>query len=693
LKLAEWTAHELKNIAWLRNLAMKSISHLGARSVAATFLFAGIGLGIVHAQTDADANYTRMVQELDQRFAAGQQRARIFAMSSPLPIRGVYEGSHYALVDWLGDRPLFYTTFNLGSATTQKSRRVWPGGGAGLNLTGSGVTLGEWDGGSVFNHTALAGRLINGDGSTSVSSHATHVAGTMIGSGAGNANARGMSYQARIRFHDFSNDLAEIGALAAGVNRVPFSNHSYGFIAGWRFFPFQGKNWVWYGGVNNTQDPLFGKYTSNSVSIDNITFQRPNYLPVISAGNDRNDTGPASGESYWVLLSNGNVQESTTPRSKDGGALGFDCMPGGLQTAKNVLTVAAVQKVPSYTGPASVIMSAFSSYGPTDDGRIKPDISAAGVGIFSTTPNNQFGSSDGTSMAAPAVTGGLGQLMQYKNQNFGVNPLNRNSLFKALVINTADEAGTTVGPDYRFGWGLLNVERAARQILQRRYHTYAFQDFVKGATTQSFTIIADSRRPLKATIAWSDPAGALPPATLNDPTRNLRNDLDLRLQRSGGAVQFPWRLNRLNPSAAATKGDNIVDNVETVADGAPNFGTYVLRVSHKGTLVGGSQAYGLVVQGLNPLTAVAASSTSVRGGQVVTLTSRIFDPAFTGGQIVRFTSSHPAIIPVPASGVVVAGQVLLRTNLTTRRPSVATNVTLTARSYNVARSVVVRVSP
>jgi len=53
--------------------------------------------------------------------------------------------------------------------------------------------------------------------------------------------------------------------------------------------------------------------------------------------------------------------------------------------AKNILTVGAVEGIPGgYNRKEDVIMSSFSSWGPTDDGRIKPDLVADGVGVYST---------------------------------------------------------------------------------------------------------------------------------------------------------------------------------------------------------------------------------------------------------------------------------------------------------------------
>jgi subtilisin family serine protease len=88
----------------------------------------------------------------------------------------------------------------------------------------------------------------------------------------------------------------------------------------------------------------------------------------------------------------------------------------GHGVAKNVLTIAAVEDLTGgYTSAPAVLMSTFSSFGGCDDGRIKPDISANGVGLNSTleTATNAYGSLSGTSMAAPSVAGSLALLREH----------------------------------------------------------------------------------------------------------------------------------------------------------------------------------------------------------------------------------------------------------------------------------------
>src|SRR5690606_3891970 len=138
-------------------------------------------------------------------------------------------------------------------------------------------------------------------------------------------------------------------------------------------------------------------YDSRARQIDNITFNNPYYLPVVSAGNDRGET--------------------TAPGSTQNAAkAGYDLI-FGHGNAKNALTVAAVGQVLNYTGASSVPLSSFSSWGHSDDGRIKPEISMKGVYVRSTLDTNDtaYGFMSGTSMASPGVTGVITLLQQYHN--------------------------------------------------------------------------------------------------------------------------------------------------------------------------------------------------------------------------------------------------------------------------------------
>ncbi|MEN8693282.1 MAG: S8 family serine peptidase [Akkermansiaceae bacterium] len=361
-----------------------------------------------------------------------------------------------------------------------------------------------------------------------------------------------------------------------------------------RFF-FAGANrWVWWGDPNIDQDEdfNFGFYSEFSRDVDAIAYDAETYLPVWSAGNDRGttDSPPSNGHIGHVFVVNGIGFISNRDRPNDELANGGYDMITHYSVAKNTLTVAATEDVVGgYNGAGSVAMSTFSSWGPVDDGRIKPDISANGVNLTSSAVNGGLLTISGTSMAAPSVTGSVNLLREQYENLIGDADDVLASTYKALTIHTANEAGTSTGPDYRFGWGLMNTLTAANLIAAHgnenslphiKEVTLPSGDFVE------FTVVAVGGEPLKVTTCWTDPEGTVPPAALDANIPALVNDLDLRVA-SNGTTHFPWRLDPANVAVAATRNsDNDRDNVEQVLIDTPVAGQdYVIRVEHKGTLV------------------------------------------------------------------------------------------------------------
>ncbi|MBN1504838.1 MAG: peptidase S8, partial [Candidatus Eisenbacteria bacterium] len=193
-------------------------------------------------------------------------------------------------------RPVYYGLDNLTAAATVSTNKVWPDGGYGFSLTGSGTVAGDlgiWDGGSVRpTHQEVTGRVTQVDSPAGQSDHATHVAGTMIASGVV-AAAKGMSYQANLTCYDYDNDNSEMATAAAGGMKA--SNHSYTTIVGW-YYHSSGE-WYWFGNtdISETEDYHFGFYDSEAQAWDQIATEAPHYTIVGSAGNNRNDTGPGEG--------------------------------------------------------------------------------------------------------------------------------------------------------------------------------------------------------------------------------------------------------------------------------------------------------------------------------------------------------------------------------------------------------------
>ncbi|MFN0255414.1 S8 family serine peptidase [Pedobacter ureilyticus] len=526
------------------------------------------------------------------------------------------EGKVFSLygVDDFG-LPLYKITENNAiSAATINTNKLYAGGSLGLNLSGSTIPndkIAIWDGGAVLTtHIEFQNNRVEvKDGATSSSSHATHVAGTIMAEGK-NPNAKGMAYGLpKLLSFDFNNDNSEMSNYAASLL---ISNHSYGTSAGW-YENTTANRWEFLGRPGENEDYKFGYYDTDAQEWDKICYNAPYYLPVKSGGNYRNSNGPAVGTNYFRYNTNKILVDAGPRPAGISSNDGYDIL-GTYAVAKNIMTVAAVNPLTYGTvTPSDITISSFSAWGPTDDGRIKPDIAADGVNVTSTTNttgNQSYTTLSGTSMAAPSVSGSLVLLQELYHQKN--NSFMRAATLKALTLGTASEAGPNPGPDYIFGWGLMNTESAAKAILTNGTKSSITEKVLSQGATENFNVIASGDGPIIATIAWTDPEATVIPEqnALNNPTLRLVNDLDMRA--SDGITTFsPWILNPANPSSAATKGDNFRDNVEQIfiADAVPGK-TYTFTISHKGTLKSGSQAYSIVVTGIggNPYCASAPLS-------------------------------------------------------------------------------------
>ncbi|MEF8865162.1 MAG: VWA domain-containing protein [Salinibacter sp.] len=566
------------------------------------------------------------LQELAKQFASEweQERAEVevYAEQRGIPIRRETEdGRTIILKRIVNGQPLYEMDLNREGAITSSVDEVHPGGGLGLSLTGASETLGIWEVGDVplashqeFEDSGGQSR-INQQDNASVDDHATHVAGTMIAAGVDN-DAQGMAFEAELDAWDSNADNSEM-ATAAG-NGLGVSNHSYGTITGWRFDT--GDNiWKWYGNpsIDSEEDWGFGFYGSDAQRWDEIAYNAPKYVIVKSAGNDRIDE-PGNQPVTHVVAATGDTAIGVT-RDPDGGQNGYDSVPR-RGTAKNIITVGAVEAISGgYSSPSDVQMSTFSAWGPTDDGRIKPDLVANGVGVYSSTydpknPNsdNEYESKRGTSMSTPMVSGSIGLLQEhYKNLNNGDMPLS--STIKALLIHSADDATGNDGPDYRHGWGLMNVEQAADLITtDANAEDLIREEELSENETFEYKVSSDGSSPLRATVTWTDPEGDSPSVDLDPNDQILVNDLDVRVEGPNGNMYEPFILNPSKPGNSAQTGDNTRDNVEQVFVSNTSKGNYTISVSHKKSIKDGPQSFSLVTSGATPLSELEVTFNEVR---------------------------------------------------------------------------------
>lgn len=571
-----------------------------------------------------------------------------------------------------------YGTAGVEAADTVSADEVWPGGSLGLSLSGMGVDLGIWDAGlAQSNHPELNGRVASGDGTVTVADHSTAVGGVMIAAGV-DPLYRGFSFEGGLQSFDFNSDHAEIATAGAGGLRV--SNHSYGNAAGW-FFNLRGDGrWVWLGDavVSTNQDFRFGWYGPDAVALDSLLYNAPNLLACQAVGNERN-TGPTTQPvEHWEWVSN-NWALTSAERDRDGSGTGYDTLMEQA-CAKNVLSVGPVDLIAGgWTIGASARSLSSASWGPTDDGRIKPDIVACGGSVRTLSAGSGYQTFGGSSLATPNAAGAAGLLIQhYRNTHENANL--RASTLKALLVHTADDCGN-VGPDYSFGWGLMNVKSAAEVIsLDAQETTTVTELTLTQGNEIALTVSSDGSSPLKVTLAWTDPAGPESVVANNPTASRLVNDLDVRVEK-GTATFRPFVLDPANPAALATTGINSRDNVEQIVIPNPEPGQYTVRINHKGSVLQptGTQSLGLVITGraTSEVTSLSLNPPSVIGGTSVTGTVTLDHAAGIGGRTVSL-ADNSTVVSVPASVLVAQGQTTANFAVSTIGTPTDVTATLTA---------------
>jgi hypothetical protein len=547
------------------------------------------------------------------------------ARKSGMKTRGLKNGSHFELVGFENNHPLYYQVFNADAAISLGVNLLYPS--PIYDLNGDGVIVGVWDAGRIkgthqeFDSPSRVTWMTNEPNSA----HATHVGGT-IGAAGVVARAKGMAPQSQIWSYYMGQygtseylEMAAVGATEPGqTDHIYLSNHSYGFACGWSW---NGTVAEWMGSSLSLQrDEKFGRYGPISAAWDGVCWDDPYYLPFKAAGNDRDDPAPAPGQAFFRMETQGGntyeqwyVYDPNVYPPADGAWFGgYDTIPD-VGTAKNVMTVGAVDDAVTagVRDISKAMMSTFSGWGPTDDGRIKPDIVANGVSLYSpgwsaysepnyvAQSNTSYYTMSGTSMASPNACGAAALLVQLYGRLFPSQAM-RSSTLKGLIIHTADDLGNP-GPDYTYGWGLMNAKAAADLIIRHQTEPLAntiYEGTLGGPqSVDSYTFMYDGSSTVRVTLCWTDLAAG---STLfgEITTPRLLHDLDIRVLDSNGVIGQPYVLDPAHPDWPATRGDNHLDNVEQV-DVSPGLlhSMFTVRVSMKNNSSGGRQVYSLIVTG------------------------------------------------------------------------------------------------
>jgi len=297
-----------------------------------------------------------------------------------------------------------------------------------------------------------------------------------------------------------------------------------------------------------------GDYESTCQLVDAIatgSLGRP-FLSVWAAGNER--AYGRCGTTYWTTG-----------------------IPG---PAKNSIVVGA-------TNSNDRSMTWFSSWGPVDDGRIRPDVCAPGCqtngdgGITSTTQGGGYGVMCGTSMATPATSGVIALVLHQMRLQPGGMIWPLPSTIKALMINTALDLGEP-GPDFQFGFGEIQAQAAVDAVRERHALVEALIEHGE-QTTFEFDVAAPMDE-LKVSVVWSDPPGEQLATVV------LVNNLDIHLESPTGQIHLPWLLAPLDPAAPATRGVDVLNPVEQVTVSTPEMGVWTLHVAAT-AVPEGPQAY------------------------------------------------------------------------------------------------------
>jgi hypothetical protein len=422
---------------------------------------------------------------------------------------------------------------------------------APYNLSGTGIVVAEWDGGQVDgSHPDLIGRVFPQDGA-GLADHATHVAGTVLGTGAAQGGTyRGMAPSASLLSHLWWGSSAEIENEydnAITFNGALISTNSWGLGVG---TPSE----------SNCQSGLGGYVTANG-TLDEAIRGNVGNAPITicwSAGNQR-----SLGSEYC-------------------GSIGWTWHTIGVYGAgKNLITVGAVS-----SGTSD--MTSFSSWGPTDDGRIKPDVCGPGCTLRSCAVGGGYWNACGTSMSTPATAGTIA-LMLEALQSAGLSYTTvLPSTIKGILVNTAVDLGLSGfpnGPDFAFGHGKVDGVEAVEKIISGE-PSYLENSITTG-TTHIYDLTIPSTSKLKVTLVWDDPGG------MGIAGKALINDLDLELVDPFSATYQPWVLNPAVPQDAATSGIDRTNNVETVEIDSPSPGLWKARVTGF-NVPDGPQSYSLV---------------------------------------------------------------------------------------------------
>jgi uncharacterized protein YfaP (DUF2135 family) len=413
------------------------------------------------------------------------------------------------------------------------------------DLNGSGEIVAVADSGLDQDHGDLDNRLVGitdmvGDGSTEDvhSGHGTHVACTVLGDGSHSAIYAGVAPEAELYFQALQRD-SDGNFYSPSLNYMLNSAHSAGART-------HTNSW---GAKTN-----FGKYTTDSEDVDD----RSNYYDDIVANR----------QGITTLFATGN----------DGPGVGSVTPPA---TAKNAIAVGNHHNR-GISAPDTLASS--SSRGPTDDGRIRPDVTAPGTWVRScrsqdaadisgSSWNNQwYLEYSGTSMATPNTAGAAALIREYVKE-IAQRPEPQGALVKAMLILGAIDTGSRDIPNNNEGWGRIDLQNSLVPSSADVGIWVDDRNSLRSGQTREYSFnVTRAWSTLKVVLVWSDYRGS------RLATNQLKNDLDLEVISPSGSSTYLGNVFSGGRSNTGGSTDD-VNPVEVVLVDQAEKGVWTVRIT------------------------------------------------------------------------------------------------------------------
>jgi uncharacterized membrane protein/subtilisin family serine protease len=459
-------------------------------------------------------------------------------------------------------------------------------GYAGQNFTAALVDTGIDGTHPAFNGKKLAYYAYGYSDWTDYDGHGTHTAGTVLGNGAYRSTSPGTAGR-YAGMAPLAGLVGQLGAGSGGYYTWCHDAYTSGAVV-------QSNSWG--GGYSGT-------YDYSAASYDICVRDSDNVLP----GN----------QSLSVCFSAGNLGQygagSVVPPS----------------TAKNVISVGATDNSNGQS------IAYFSSRGPCDDGRIKPDLMAPGMTVTSCAGNSasSYVGAQGTSMSCPVVAGACVIVNEHYNRSFGALP--SPAMVKNLLINGAALMPGQAYPGNGQGWGRVDLANSLLNNTNRRIWAEDQELDLLTGVARTYLVNVTKAAEMRVSLVWTDYCGTVNAA------KALVNDLDLEVTLPNGTM---YRGNVLTNGWSTPNGTaDSVNNIEMVRFQSAQVGKWRLDVRAR-NVARSVQDFALVVGG--PFDNVTVARVDVAASN---LTIDPADPAEGDRVSIRADIGNVGDLPVPPS--------------------------------------------